>query len=207
MLAEQIHDKDFLKVMLALVGGPGKGLPLGFYTSQWLANWYLEGLDHFIKEDLGARYYVRYMDDMVIFDGNKRRLHDMRRSVEAYLADNLGLELKDNWQVFLFDYVSKDGTRRGRFLDFLGFRFYRDRTTLRRAIMLKATRKAARLRKKHFANVFDSRQMLSYLGWIDCTDTYGMYKHYIKPNVSFRRLRKKISAHDKKEGVKNVEHM
>lgn len=204
-LSEQIHDAEFLQVMLTLVDATEKGLPLGFYTSQWLANWYLEGLDHFIKEDLRARYYVRYMDDMVIFGGNKKVLHEMRRRISEYLETELELELKGDWQVFLFDYVDKNGDHRGRFLDFLGFRFYRDRTTLRRQIMLKATRKAARLRKKHYANVYDCRQMLSYLGWIDCTDTYGMYKRYIKPNISFRRLRKNISRYDKKRSSENVE--
>ena len=47
--------------------GPFYGIPLGFYTSQWLSNWYLQGLDHFIKEQLCAVHYMRYMDDMVVF--------------------------------------------------------------------------------------------------------------------------------------------
>ena len=66
---------------------------------QWFSNWYLQELDHFIKEELHAIYYVRYMDDMVIFGSNKKVLHRMRLRIDSYLRSNLGLRLKDNWQV------------------------------------------------------------------------------------------------------------
>lgn len=199
-LAALIHDRAFLGVLNEIVDVvPGdRGIPLGFYTSQWFANWYLTGLDHYIKEQLGAVYYVRYMDDMVIFGGNKRNLHRMREAVQRFLWERLGLELKANWQVFRFDYTKRDGTHIGRDLDFMGFRFYRNKTTLRKSIMLKATRKANRICKKRGRRtIHDCRQMLSYLGWIDCTDTYGMYRQRIKPRVSFRRLRKRVSQYQK----------
>ena len=90
-----------------------KGLPIGYYTSQWFANWFLQPLDHYIKEELRAVCYVRYMDDMVIFGSSKRELHKMFIKIREYLT-TLDLEIKDNWQVFLFDYVDKNGVRRGR---------------------------------------------------------------------------------------------
>lgn len=199
-LSEIIRDGRFLALLYEIVDATGtdKGIPLGFYTSQWIANWYLTKLDHYIKEVLKAKYYVRYMDDMVVFGGNKRRLHRMRMDIERYLKDQLGLTLKENWQVYLFDYVKRNGSRVGRDLDFMGFRFYRDRTVLRRSIMLKATRKARRIGKKPRTTAHDARQMLSYLGWVDCTDTYGMYEKHIKPFVSFRYLKRKVSSYQKK---------
>ena len=169
------------------------GIPLGFYTSQWLSNWYLQGLDHFIKEQLCAVHYMRYMDDMVVFGSNKRVLHRMRQAISDYLEMELGLELKANWQVFRFSY----GNNQGRDLDFMGFRFYRNRTILRKSIMYKATRKARKISKKEKATILDARQMLSYLGWIDCTDTYLMYQKWIKPCVSFQQLKRKVSRYDK----------
>ena len=39
--------------------------------------------------------------------------------------------------------------------------------------------------------------MLSYLGWLDCTDTYGMYKKYIKPNVNFQHMKRRVSDYQK----------
>lgn len=191
-----IHDKKFLDLIYELVDVIDHGIPIGFYTSQWIANWYLQELDHYIKEKLHARYYIRYMDDMVIFGSNKRKLHYFKNEIEEYLEKNLGLRLKDNWQVFRFDYV-KNGIHCGRFLDFMGFRFYRDKTTLRKSIMLKSTRKARKISKKEKPTIYDMRQMISYLGYIDCTNTYQMYKDRIKPYINFRIFKKKISRYDK----------
>lgn len=208
-LAETIHDRQFLGVLYEIVDATGteRGIPLGFYTSQWFANWYLEGLDHYIKEELHVKYYVRYMDDMVVFHGNKRELHEIRRKIEAYLNDRLGLRMKENWQVFLFDYAKKNGKHVGRDLDFMGFRFFRDRTILRKSIMLKATRKARRIARKPIKTIYDCRQMLSYLGWINCANTYGMYRKYVKPNISFQYLKRRVSKYQKKINKEEKNHV
>lgn len=203
-LADEIHDEKFLDVLYEIISVQDIGIPLGFYTSQWIANWYLTELDHYIKETLCVRYYVRYMDDMVAFGSNKAELHYARKQIQNYLEKNLGLTLKRNWQVFLFDFAKKDGSHVGRDLDFMGFRFFRNKTILRKSLMLKATRKARRINKKYHKTVHECRQMLSYLGWIDCTNTYDMYKKRIKPFVSLRRLRKRISHYDKQKEKANV---
>ena len=192
-LSKTIHDEKMLDLLFRIIDVTEAGIPLGFYTSQWLSNWYLQGLDHYIKEQLGAAHYIRYMDDMVVFGSNKRVLHQMRQAISNYLGTELGLTLKENWQVFRFSY----GDNKGRDLDFMGFRFYRNKTILRKTIMYKASRKARKIYKKEKATIYDARQMLSYLGWIDCTDTYQMYWKWIKPYISFRQLRKKISRYDK----------
>lgn len=191
--AKQIHDKDFLDVLFEIVDAVpgGRGIPIGYYTSQWIANWYLTELDHFIKEKLGAVFYARYVDDMVVFGSNKRKLHTIKNEIEKYLNEKLGLRLKENWQIFLFHYVKKNGKEIGRDLDFLGFRFFRNKTVLRRKLMLRATRKARAIcRKSGNRTIYDMRQMLSYLGWLDCTNTYDMYKKRIKPFVNFRYIKR-----------------
>jgi retron-type reverse transcriptase len=48
-----------------------KGLPIGNLTSQWFANWYLNGLDHFITSRLGLGAYVRYCDDFILLNNDK----------------------------------------------------------------------------------------------------------------------------------------
>lgn len=192
-LRKIIKDERFHAVLVEIISVIDKGIPLGFYTSQWIANWYLTDLDHYIKQDLKAKFYVRYMDDMVIFGSNKKRLHEMRKSVENYLSSNLGLHLKDNYQVFKFDYNGKF-----RCLDFMGFKFYRNRTILRRSIMLKASRKAKKIKEKK--NIYTVRQMLAYLGWLSATNTYGFYVKYIKPYVNFGKLKKYVSKYDLRKG-------
>lgn len=204
MLSRVVRDKRLMRVIDAVIDSASgdKGIPIGFYTSQWFANFYLTGLDHHIKETLGVKRYMRYMDDMVVFGSSKRELHAIQRKVERYLNDVLGLEMKDNWQVYLFDYVKGNGRRVGRDLDYMGFRFYRDRTVLRRTIMLKCTRKAGRISKKvrEFGRktIYDVRQMLAYLGWLDATDTYEMYRRRVKPRVAFGSLKRYASRYQRR---------
>ena len=238
MFRDLIHDEKFLSIVFKIIDViPGnKGIPLGFYTSQWIANMYLTGLDHFIKEVLKVKHYIRYMDDMVIFGSNKRTLHRIREAISNYLKIKLDLELKENWQVFRFDYIDKrvhlksdnvidakecfdmmngnckkDPTKPrhlGRDLDFMGFRFFRDRVILRKSIMLKSTRKAKRIGKKKKPTIYDCRQILSYLGWIKATNVYNMYLKYIKPYVNFRRCKRYVSKCDRhKNKIQKINQM
>lgn len=182
------------------------GLPIGFYTSQWFANWFLQPFDHFVKEDLKASFYMRYMDDIVIFGSNKRDLHKIFIEIKKYLS-GLDLEVKSNWQVFKFDYIDKNGKRQGRFVDFMGFKFYRDKTTIRKSIFLRACRLARRLEKKLKISWYDSCRLLSYLGWFVATDTYEAFKKHIEPRVNINSCKKIVSKHSKKGDSKNGNYL
>lgn len=63
-----------------------KGLPIGNLTSQFLANLYLNGLDHFIKQELRAKAYLRYVDDLVLLSNSKAELHTWCAEISQYLA-------------------------------------------------------------------------------------------------------------------------
>lgn len=63
-----------------------RGLPIGNLTSQFLANVYLDQVDHAIMDRLGFGHYVRYCDDMLVFDDDRDRLWDVRTSLAAELA-------------------------------------------------------------------------------------------------------------------------
>ena len=201
-LSKYIRDEKFLSLLDEIFSATAIGLPLGFYTSQWLANWYLQEFDHFVKEKLKAKYYIRYNDDMVIFGSNKRELHHIKDEIKKFLKEKLGLTLKDNWQVFRFDYI-ENGEHKGRALDFMGFKFYRDRTTLRKRIMLSTTRKARRIyKKKERTTAYDFKQLMSHLGWFSCTDTYNVYLVWIKPIINVQYCKRRISAYDKRKAKK-----
>ncbi|MBP5163249.1 MAG: hypothetical protein ILP16_09785 [Spirochaetales bacterium] len=196
-IAKRIHDPKMMRVIHEVISCTDVGLPLGFHTSHWLANWYLQDLDHYIKEDLGADIHVRYMDDMVILGSNKKKLHEIRKNVESYLAGNKNLTMENKWQVRRFEYKRK-GKTYGSDIDFMGYRFHRGYTTLRRSIMLRMSRRARRISRKEKTTIFDCRQMLSALGWIKATDTYRWYEEWIKPYVSFRKCRKRVSSYDRR---------
>lgn len=73
-------------------GTPGQGMPLGNWTSQFFANIYLHELDQFVKHTLKAQYYLRYVDDFVIFHPSKDVLKEYGYKIEKYLT-NLKIEL------------------------------------------------------------------------------------------------------------------
>lgn len=68
-----IKDEKALR-LLELVVRSHTSLPIGNYSSPWFCNLYLTPLDRMITEVIKPRHYVRYMDDIVLIDGNKRKL-------------------------------------------------------------------------------------------------------------------------------------
>jgi len=99
-LRSRIKDPDLLWLLDAFIDHPvpwtepGKGIPIGNLTSQYFANFYLSGLDHFIKEYLRIEGYIRYMDDMVLFADEKETLRQVLTYIEQYLERTLCLKLK-----------------------------------------------------------------------------------------------------------------
>jgi retron-type reverse transcriptase len=63
-----------------------RGLPIGNLTSQFFANVYLNGFDHFVKETLKATKYLRYVDDFALFSDDRGFLAEARQAIEAYLT-------------------------------------------------------------------------------------------------------------------------
>jgi len=75
----------------------GKGLPIGNMTSQLLAIYFLNDLDHYIKKQLHCKYYIRYMDDFIIFSHDKERLKEIKNIISEKLIDfKLELNKKTN---------------------------------------------------------------------------------------------------------------
>ncbi|ABL64517.1 RNA-directed DNA polymerase [Chlorobium phaeobacteroides] len=64
-----------------------KGLPIGNLTSQFFANYYLNFLDHFVKERLHCKGYVRYVDDFVLFSDSRAELWRWKEEIERYLEE------------------------------------------------------------------------------------------------------------------------
>ncbi len=65
--------------------GRRRGLPIGNLTSQFFANVYLDGLDHFCKEVLRAKGYLRYVDDFALFHDDPGCLDAWRHRIAAFL--------------------------------------------------------------------------------------------------------------------------
>lgn len=208
-LHSKFKNKDLLYMIDCFVNGheetPGRGIAIGFYPSQWFSNFYLQDLDHYAKERLGVKYYGRYMDDIVFFGGNKKILHNQMNQIIAYLNAE-GLTVKENWQVFRFDYIRKrDGKRCGRDLDFMGFRFYRDKTTLRRRNALRIRRTVKQARKQRLISPHRAASIISYYGWIKHTNSWHYNKKYVGGVVSLTALKCIISCNQRLQNQRAIE--
>lgn len=96
-VAKKIKDPDVFKTLEKLVytapsdpGYEGIGLPIGNLTSQTFANVYLDTLDHFAKDKLGIKRYMRYVDDFLCL-GPKRAMHETRKVLKEFLGKWLKL--------------------------------------------------------------------------------------------------------------------
>lgn len=198
----RIKDEWFLYIIMLCFKGFKKGIPLGFYISQWLANYLLEPLDYYITEVLGFKKFQRYMDDMVFFDDNKKRIHALIIEIIKFIGRRFRLKLKRTYQVCKFIYTKKNGKTIGRPLDFMGFIFYRDKVLIRKHIMLAATRIAKRMKeaKEEGRRYYEEhiRRLISYMGWFKHSSTYACYLKYIKPCVNVGKLKKIISKIDRR---------
>lgn len=75
---------------------PACGLPIGNLTSQLFGNVYLNDFDHFVKRELGIKYYGRYVDDFVLIHRNKLYLQEIIVTIKKYLFGELKLDLHPN---------------------------------------------------------------------------------------------------------------
>ena len=118
---------------------PGKGLCIGFYMNQWLANFFLESTDRAVRESRLVKCYTRYMDNMTAVGGSKRKLHKLRGLLSSVLQ-KAGLELKGDWQVFPI---------RSRPVQAVGYRYTSDgRVMLRHRTWKIARRQFVRVAEK-----------------------------------------------------------
>lgn len=174
--------------------GGKTGIAIGYSTSQWICNFLLTDVDNYIKHVLKARYYIRYMDDMVAFGKNKRELHKKLKLLRVFLY-KLKLRVKGNWQIFKFDYT-KNGKTTGRLLDFLGFKFYRNKIVLRRSIFLKIKRQAKKIYKLKHKYASICRSFMSRIGWLKHCNSLTMYHKYVKKYVNIKKIKGVISYED-----------
>ena len=129
------------------------GLPIGNLTSQFFANAYLNGFDHFVKEQLRIPKYLRYVDDFALFGDDRPILQAARCQIETRLA---GLRLKLHpvkSQLFETQYGA----------NFVGFRILPDRIRVRSDNLRRARLRFRHLRRDYHAGAISLDQLVQYL--------------------------------------------
>lgn len=97
IIKEKIKDRKLMNLIEKIIynAGDNIGLPIGNLTSQFFANVFLNDFDHYVKRELKEKFYLRYMDDFVIFSNNKQHLKEVLVKIRQYLLENRHLQLKE----------------------------------------------------------------------------------------------------------------
>jgi retron-type reverse transcriptase len=146
-----------------------RGLPIGNLTSQFWANVYLNGFDHFVLRQLRCPAYTRYVDDFCLFGDDKDELWQHREQIEARLA---GLRL------VIHPGAQPRPVNEG--FPFLGFNVYPDRRRLKRRKGIHFRRKLRRLLRRWAEGETTFKQVdASVKGWVNhlrYANTIGLRK-------------------------------
>lgn len=145
-----------------------KGLPIGNLTSQYFGNIYLNRFDHFVKEKLRCKFYLRYVDDFVVLANNKRRLWEIKHEIEIYLRQ-LRISLHQHK-------CQIHRTELG--LTFLGYRVFPEFRLLKRENIVRTRRRLRRLQRGYRTGAMSfkdvSRSLQGWLGHAKFANTYRL---------------------------------
>ena len=139
--------KNLLNIELRAAHENDKGLCLGHELSQWFAIWYLNEMDHYIKETLKINYYGRYMDDFYLISNDKDYLYKCLYDI-TYLLKVYGLDLNPKKTRI---YNISEGIK------FLGFKFILTDTGEIRRILLPESRKRMHKKIKKWYKIINNK--------------------------------------------------
>jgi len=160
--------------------GPGKGLPIGNYSSQFFGNLFLNELDQFVKREFKCRYYLRYVDDFIILGQNKHELRRLSRRIDRFLKQELDLELNP---------IKTKIRPVEQGIDFLGYVVKEKHVLVRKRVKKKIKDKARRIASNDPLESSDpwttARREISCLN-----SYYGHLKHADAQNLKLRVFQK-----------------
>lgn len=154
-ISNKEKDKKLNELLSIPLYNKGKGLGIGNMTSQILAVYYLSEVDHFIKEELGVKYYIRYMDDLVILGSNLDFLKFVYEKIKSKVKE-YGLTLNKKSGIYSLD----------RGFSFLGYTY-----KLSNKIVIRVNNATYRRVSKHLSSLvkYDvemfKQSMISYKGF------------------------------------------
>lgn len=145
------------------------GLPLGNSLSQLSANVYMNEVDQYIKRNLSVKYYVRYMDDMVLILKNKQEAREVLALIKEFLKEKLHLTANEKKTVY---YPLKNGIKSVGFKSFGNYR-----------LLLQKDKKKLREKIKEILQIKDMAVAKNklVLATIKCrySDSYKFVKQYL----------------------------
>jgi retron-type reverse transcriptase len=163
-----------------------RGLPIGNLSSQFFANVYLNGFDHFVQEQLKISKYIRYVDDFAFCSDDRLLLQDTRLAIEDYLAS---LRVKIHpIKSQLFE--TKEGA------NFLGFRVFPHTIRVRQENLRRGRRRLKSLQREYTNGAIDlakvARSIQSWVAHLEHGNTWQLKQRiattYKSPAVRYASL-------------------
>ncbi len=161
-----------------------RGLPIGNLTSQLLANYYLSPLDHFVKDELGVKGYVRYADDILCFGETKAQLGLLATAIARFLG---------RWRLCIHDRKTQVmPVTHG--VPFLGMVIYPTHRRLRHENVQRVHRRVRRLNAAYRVGMVDAehvrRSLMGWLGYAGSAASNGL----IRSVLAEVRLTRNVNA-------------
>jgi len=195
IIKRKVEDEKVLWLVerILMANKKQKGMPLGNLTSQFFANVYLNELDQFVKHELKSKYYLRYVDDFVIFHESKEQLEFWKYEINKFLEDKLSIELHPSKSHIL---LLSSG------INFLGFRIFPHHKLVRKSNLKNFERKFNNMKILFDEGIIGREKSLQSLeGWLAyCShaNTYKYRKYLLKNFNKHFSHGKKLLVHNKK---------
>ncbi len=185
-----IKDHELLWLLdLIIDSNPnGRGIPVGNLTSQLFANFYLDALDKYIKEELHARYYIRYMDDFIILSHSKTELRRAMEDIRIFLFDRLLLTFNPKTTIV----SEKNG------IDFCGYRHWADHKKVRKSSVRRMHKRIKAYSKGKITKAELRSATTSWLGHVKHADTYFLRQSIKRSYVQAITARKEKAENIRK---------
>ena len=170
ILKRKIKDRKMLWLLETIIRAAplAKGLPIGNLTSQFLANVYLDPLDHYIKDHLKVKHYVRYMDDIVVLAKDSDYLKETRDLIRRFLNEQLKLQFKEK-AVYI--------NRRSNGIGFAGARIFPNYLRVKKASLKRGLRKFKQRREEYASGkLSEERYSASMASIIGHLEFFGSYR-------------------------------
>lgn len=183
IIKNKIKDKKVLDIFYEIIDsdsskfGSDKGIPIGNLTSQLFANIYLNELDQFVKHELRAKHYFRYVDDFLILSESKKELHIYKYKIRKFLK-TLKLEMHPS-KVNIFKV--NDG------VDFVGYKVFPNFIRLRKSNIKKFVKRTKRLKRlflsRDISKMKIKKSIESWIGHSSHADSYKICRLVFKKLV------------------------
>lgn len=162
-IERKIGCKKTINLIEKFIPRNGFGINIGELLSQLFANVYGHLIDEYIRHELKQKYYLRYMDDIVIFGNNISELKVIKSKLESY-SKKLGLKFS-KWHI--------SNTNKG--VNFVGYRIFDNYKLIRKSSIKNAKRKIKQL------NDEDLKLFLnSWFGHISHANSFNLKNKLLK---------------------------